>query len=114
MITLDHILDLTTFILYRQKLSGKRLVGFLPCIPVLTKYKGTPRVAIFKRQVLRKALAHVTAQITDAVNSPERGICLMIGDKGMKRHLLHFNHPSSEHFCFTFTSFKYHLTMCLC
>jgi hypothetical protein len=70
----------------RQKLSGKRLVGFLPSISVLTKYKGTPRVAIFKRQVLRKALAHVTAQITSAVNSPERGICVTVGNKGEMRH----------------------------
>ena len=70
----------------RQKLSGKRLVGFLPSISVLTKYKGTPRVAIYKRQVLRKALAHVTAQITNAVNSPERGIRVTVGDKGKMRH----------------------------
>ena len=73
---------------FRQKLSGKRLVGFLPSISVLTKYKGTPRVAIYKRQVLRKALAHVTAQITNAVNSPERGIRVTVGDQGKMRHLL--------------------------
>ena len=72
--------------LCRQKLSGKRLVGFLPCIPVLSKYKGNPRVAIFKRQVLRKALAHVTSQITDAVAAPERGVCITIGQNGKMRH----------------------------
>ena len=63
----------------RQKLSGKRLLGFLPTITVLTKYKGNAQVTRFKRRVLRKAMAFVTAQITAMVESPERGITFIVG-----------------------------------
>ena len=59
-------------------------MGFLPTISVLTKYKGNARLAVYKRKLMRKAMAHVTSQITDVVNSPERGLTVTVNGKGVQ------------------------------
>ena len=64
--------------IYRQKLSGKRLLGFLPSVSVLTKYRSSSKVTLFKRLVLRKALAFVTQKITDACSSDARGLTITV------------------------------------
>ena len=57
-------------------------MGFLPTISVLSKYKGNARLAVYKRKLMRKAMAHVTSQITDVVLSPERGLTISVNGKG--------------------------------
>ena len=78
-------------------MSGKRLLGFLPTISVLTKYKGNARLAVYKRKLMRKAMAHITSQITEVVNSYERGLTIIVRGKGTLSighfhvHIFHFS-----------------------
>ena len=66
----------------RQKLSGKRLLGFMPTINVVTKYRDSALVRRYKRNVHRKALAHITAPITQLYQSASRGTTLNVNGSG--------------------------------
>ena len=76
------IVQHTITVVYRQKLSGKRLLGFMPTINVVTKYRDSALVRRYKRCVHRKALAHITSGITDLAATASRGSTIIVNGKG--------------------------------
>ena len=52
-------------LIYRNKLAGKRLLGFIPTVSVRTAFRGRVAVGRYRRAISRMAMKFVVQQILD-------------------------------------------------